>query len=126
MSARYLVDSVILIDLLNGIHQAQAWLSALKPGEAVLSPITIAEVMTGLSDNDLVAGEELLDLYDVLVVDKKIAVMAARLRAQERWKLPDAFQAALAQANGLKLVTRNSKDFPPSVYSFVLVPYQIH
>jgi hypothetical protein len=42
-----------------------------------------------------------------------------------RWKLPDAFQASIAQRNGWRLVTRNSKDFNPSSHDFVLIPYKV-
>ncbi|MBI2840298.1 MAG: asparaginase [Acidobacteria bacterium] len=59
------------------------------------------------------------------VIDKTVADLAARLRRETRWRLPDAFQAALAQMNGLRLVTRNSKDFPPQKWSFVVIPYKL-
>ena len=39
--------------------------------------------------------------------------------------VPDAFQAALAQLHGLKLATRNHRDFPPDRFSFVVVPYTL-
>jgi predicted nucleic acid-binding protein len=41
------------------------------------------------------------------------------------WKLPDAFQAALALHHHLKLCTRNTKDFDPKKHSFVEVPYRL-
>jgi predicted nucleic acid-binding protein len=50
--------------------------------------------------------------------------LTAQLRYQYRWKLPDALQAALAQHHQLKLVTRNTKDFPVGKYDFVITPYQ--
>lgn len=43
-------------------------------------------------------------------------------RAQET--LPDAFQAAVARQQGLKLAVRNTKDFPPARFAFV-VPYDV-
>jgi predicted nucleic acid-binding protein len=53
------------------------------------------------------------------------ADLATELRCAHGWKLPDAFQAAIARQHGLKLATRNRRDFPPERYDFVLVPYRI-
>jgi len=54
-----------------------------------------------------------------------IADLAATLRRQNRWKMPDALQAALAKHHKLKLATRDTDDFPPKRYRFVTVPYTI-
>jgi predicted nucleic acid-binding protein len=51
--------------------------------------------------------------------------LAARLRREHRWKMPDALQAAVARHHGLDLVTRNTRDFPPEAHSFVVVPYAL-
>ena len=45
MSAKYLLDSTILIDHLNGILKATEWLSKLEDGEACISAVTRAEVL---------------------------------------------------------------------------------
>lgn len=50
---------------------------------------------------------------------------ATRFIAEYCWKLPDALQAAVAINHGARLVTRNSKDFPPQKHSFVLSPYTL-
>jgi len=47
------------------------------------------------------------------------------MRQRHGWKLPGAFQAALAEEHGLRLVTRNTKDFSPEKHAFVLVPYKL-
>jgi hypothetical protein len=39
------------------------------------------------------------------------------------WKLPDAFQAAIAILHDVKLCTRNTKDFNPQKHPFVEIPY---
>jgi predicted nucleic acid-binding protein len=51
--------------------------------------------------------------------------LAAQLRGKYGWKLPDAFQAALAQHHKTKLTTRNTKDFDPKKHDFVEVPYSL-
>ncbi len=122
---KFLVDSVILVDHLNGVAKATKWLDANCHGELVISPVTRAEVLAGANEEEqlLVAG--LLDSFICLPIDSKIADVAAQLRRKNGWKLPDAFQASLAIENGLGLVTRNTKDFNPAVFDFVFVPYQI-
>jgi hypothetical protein len=56
---------------------------------------------------------------------KDDATLAAELRRRNRWKLPDAFQAALAKRHGLRLVTRDIRGFDGRKDAFVLVPYHL-
>ncbi len=116
-----LLDSVILIDHLNGLHAASSYLQSLR--NASISVITRAEVLAGADSSSLGAITRLLDRYPTLVIDREIADRAAELRRTHRWRLPDAFQAALAQTHKLQLATRNTKDFPPAKYPWVVVPY---
>ncbi|HMO49987.1 MAG TPA: PIN domain-containing protein [Kiritimatiellia bacterium] len=121
----YLLDSVILIDVLRGIPGAVSWAKKLHPGEAAISVITRAEVLSGGPDEEQDAAQTLCDQFDCLPLDADAADQAARLRLARRWKLPDAIQAALAQRNGLRLATRNTKDFDPSRDAFVFIPYRV-
>ena len=59
-----------------------------------------------------------------LLLDSVIADLADELRREHHWKLPDAFQAALALRHGLQLATRNTKDFPPKRHDFVTISYR--
>ncbi len=121
---RWLLDSVILIDHFNGINAATQFIA--DECEAIaLSPITRAEVLVGFDHNHLLVAVELLDQFPTLPITAIEADLAASLRRSERWRLPDALQAAVAQCNGLDLVTRNMKDFPPDRYDFVKVPYTL-
>jgi predicted nucleic acid-binding protein len=119
-----LLDSVILIDHFNGVTPATEYLARWAP-DCVISAITRAEVLTGFDEADWAAPMALLAHYPVLAVDAAVADEAARLRRQYRWKLPDALQAAFAVLHGLKLVTRNSRDFPPGTFGFVDTPYRL-
>jgi len=119
---RYLLDSVILIDHFNGIGEATAYLGETR-GEAAVSVITRAEVLAGFDAADAGLAAALLDRFPTLDIDRTVADLAARLRHDLRWKMPDALQAALARHHGLHLVTRNTRDFPPDRYPFVVVPY---
>jgi predicted nucleic acid-binding protein len=119
-----LLDSVILIDHFNRIAEATAYLRQVRD-QAAISVITRAEVLTGFETSDRQQAITLLDCYPLLAVTRPITDLAANLRREHGWKLPDAFQAALAQHHGLRLATRNTKDFPPERYDFVIVPYEL-
>ncbi|MHB0979661.1 MAG: PIN domain-containing protein [Thermoleophilia bacterium] len=120
----FLLDSVILIDHLNGIPQATEFLRAARSLSAI-SVITRAEVLCGFTQDEEDLGMAFLDLFPTLPLDCDAADMAGRLRRTWRWKMPDAVQAALAITHGLRLVTRNTKDFPPERHAFVFVPYEL-
>jgi predicted nucleic acid-binding protein len=120
-----LLDSVILIDHLNGIEKATGYLAGLVPERQAISVATRAEILVGVSDAESKIVKTLLDQYNLLSIDKETADLAAELRKKHGWKLPDAFQAALCIQHGLKLVTRNTKDFNPEKYKFVKIPYTI-
>jgi predicted nucleic acid-binding protein len=117
-----LLDSVILIDHLNGIRAATAYIAKVHL-TASISAVTRAEVLTGYDEADQEPIKRLLEAFPVHPIDKAVADLAANLRRKQKWKLPDAFQAAIAQTHKLKLATRNTKDFPPETYEFVEVPY---
>jgi predicted nucleic acid-binding protein len=117
-----LLDSVIVIDHLNGHSAATQYLRS--AGSAAISVLTRAEVLAGADEVVRATVEALLNQYTTLAIDRATADLAAALRRQHRWKLPDAFQAALAQQHGLQLATRNTRDFPPTL-AFVTVPYSL-
>jgi predicted nucleic acid-binding protein len=120
-----LIDSVILIDHLNGIDQATNFILELDPLQTAISVITRAEILAGLSKEEIAFVMPLLDQYQLFIIDKPIADLAAKLRRETGWKLPDAFQAALAQYHKTLLTTPNTKDFDTNKHRFVEVPYKI-
>jgi predicted nucleic acid-binding protein len=120
-----LLDSVILIDHLNDIPEATGFMLSLEPSETAISVITRAEILIGFDDDSIQRIASLLDQYELLIIDKAAADKAAELRRAYGWKLPDAFQAALAINNQIKLSTRNTKDFDPARHSFVEIPYKL-
>lgn len=117
-----LLDSVIVIDHLNGIDAATAYLAAVAE-RSLLSPITRAEVLTGVEPPNDEIVRQLLDRFHCVAIDVRIADLAAELRRTWKWRLPDAFQAASAISVGGQLATRNTRDFDPSIHGFVVVPY---
>ena len=124
MSGDVVIDSVILIDHFNAVDEATAFLGSV--GEtAAITVITRAEVLTGFETADVPLACSLLDRFRLLVIDGPVADLAAALRREHGWQLPDALQAAAARRHGLRLATRNTEDFPPERYNFVDVPYTI-
>jgi len=121
---KILLDSVILIDHLNGAPEAAQFLDE-NLDDAVISAVTRAEVLAGFGEGERAGAAEWLDQFPLLVLGVEEADLCARLRREHRWKLPDAFQAALAQRHGLKLATRNTKDFSAKRHPWVLNPYKL-
>jgi predicted nucleic acid-binding protein len=124
MPAKYLLDSTVLIDHLNGIAPATKWLSGLGQGEALISVITRAEVLVKAGDK-WEAVTALLDEYACLSIGPDEADLAAGLRNRFRIKLPDAFQAVLAQSEELILATRDADDFQKVSDLEVKIPYHV-
>lgn len=122
---KYLLDSVILIDHFNNLEAATAFLGE-HGSECAISVITRAEVLAGFTLRTEPLARELLDVFPHLPITTEIADLAASLRRSERWKLPDALQAAVAVQHGLVLVTRNTRDFRAGGKKVeVLVPYWV-
>ena len=120
-----LLDSVILIDHFNGIAPATRFLITLNPNATAISVITLAEILVGLDEGATNKARLFLDQFRILSIDPPVAEKAADLKRRYGWKLPDAFQAALALQHHIRLVTRNTKDFDPRKHSFVEVPYKV-
>src|SRR5437867_4263345 len=120
----YLIDSVIVIDHLNGIEAATEFLGSMSDAGAV-SVITRAEVLSGVARQDLSLVKRLLDRFRTLEITLATADRAARLRRRNGWKLPDALQAAAAIEERSYLATRDTRDFSPKRFRFVRVPYRL-
>ena len=119
------MDSVIIIDHLNGQEKATRFILELDPQQTAISVITRAEILTGVERDEQIHVIQLLDQYKLFIIDKPIADLAANLRREHGWKLPNAFQAALAKHHKAKLTTRNIRDFNPAKLDFVEVPYTL-
>lgn len=120
-----LLDSVILIDHLNGIPEATQWLADEGWDRMAVSAITRAEVLTGAAPEELAHIGSLLDSFICFPLDAETADRAASIRREKKLRLPDAFQAAVAEKRRLKLVTRNIRDFSPEKFDYVIVPYEL-
>ena len=119
-----LIDSVIMIDHFNGVPAATEYLLRMQ-GKLAISVITFAEVLTGFEGKERQLARRLLDRFPILIIDRAVADLAATLRRQNRWKMPDALQAAVAKRHKLRFATRDTDDFPPKRHRFVIVPYTL-
>ena len=124
MGLKFLLDSVILIDHFNQVRAASSYLKDVR-GLSAISVVTRAEVLTGFSKPELREVLQLLEWFPTLPINRPVADLAAALRRLHGWKLPDAFQVALARHHRLKLATRNLRDFPPVRFEFVIVAYSV-
>ena len=118
-----LLDSVIIIDHLNDLEVATHFILNLDPKKTAISVITRAEILVGIEPSDEHLIKVFLDQYHLFNIDESVADLASTLRRKYRWKLPDAFQAALCLHHNLKLSTRNTRDFDPAIHNFVEIPY---
>jgi predicted nucleic acid-binding protein len=118
----YLLDSVILIDHFNNIEKATEWLRA-NIKNCYISVITRAEILVGFDKNTAIVAKKFLNSFKTIPINEAEADLADELRKENKWKLPDALQAAVAINHKLLLITRNSKDFSPKAHAFVSIPY---
>ncbi len=83
--------------------------------QLALTPITLAEVLTGPFKAGQTAlakrYETALGHYRLLPLSAPVASLAAQLRAQYRLKLPDAFQLAAALDVGAAALVTHDRDF---------------
>lgn len=116
-----LFDTNILIDYLNGRPDAQSEIN--RHRQRLISVITWMEVLAGARSE---AEEDVIEMFlrDFTLVElsRPIARAAVSLRRTRRVRLPDAIIWATAQQESALLVTRNTRDFPPTEPG-VRIPY---
>ena len=109
----YFLDSNICIYLLKGLSpEAGRRLSHARPGSVVISSVSLAEIMVGLSPDDgpaLAAMEKFLAAVPSAAFDEAAARMFGRLGFR-RGKF-DRLIAAHILSRDAVLVTNNERDF---------------
>jgi predicted nucleic acid-binding protein len=115
---RYLLDTTLLIDHVNGYEPASSVLRRLydEGGELFTCDVVVCEALSGGSDEQRAILGRLLSPLDYVATDPEAAraAGAARLerhRAGGRLGLGDALIAAVARGLGATVVTRNRPDF---------------
>ena len=116
-------DSNILIDFLNGASEPRQEFR--RHRRRAVSVITWIEVLAGARNPDEDQRiRDLLSRFTVVSIGDGVRDRAVAIRRAGRLKLPDAIILATAQELGWLLVTRNTKDFPPSDPT-IRVPYTL-
>jgi predicted nucleic acid-binding protein len=120
---RAIVNSDVLIDYLQGLDKAKKELERYSKRE--ISIVSWMEILVGAdTPQDEKACREFLSGFTIHPLSVEVASEAVRIRKTFRIRLPDAIVWATARSEGCLLVTRNSKDFPPSEPG-VRIPYEI-
>ena len=114
-----ILDTSVLIDLLNGRRQRMTFVrNLLQQGHRLAScAVTVAEVYAGMLPAEAAATDELLGGLEYFHTSRITAQRAGRLKAFWARKghtlgLPDVLIAAVALEHGLTLATDNGKHFP--------------
>ena len=128
--ATYLLDTSIIVDVLNKKRGRRAFLEAkLQQGHlAACCSVNVTEVFAGMFPHEEARTEGLLSSLEYFDVTWEIARQAGLLKSS--WarqgitlSLPDATIAAVVLANRLILLTDNLRHFPmPELQSEPLPP----
>lgn len=121
-----LLDSNIIIDHLNDVNQATAYLGTLP--DWIISSLTVYEVLsgcTGTRGQQLPKARQFFAYCNVIAVDSVVADLAAasQRKAKTKRKMADFLIAATASHHGFRVATRNPTDFKGICDSFQ--PYRI-
>jgi toxin FitB len=121
---KYLADTNIVSDFFRGGAPVRDWLAA-HSGEVAISTVTLAEIRRGIelrpqgkARRQLEAAYSFLleDYHDaIFVFDEAAAAEWGKIMAEHRNQLPpydDSLIGAIACSAGLKVLTRNTADFP--------------
>lgn len=115
---KYLLDTNIILETFWGKEPVASLVKKwIGEGEIALSPISVAEVLSKASKEEVEALDLLIDQFGTLPVDTTVARIAGNIRAEfarknKRVYLLDCFLAATAKLYELTLVTRNVADYP--------------
>jgi predicted nucleic acid-binding protein len=117
-------DTNILIDFLRGDIRAKAEIA--RYATPIISRITWIEVCIGIEAGNQkeLAVHSFLNRFQVIDTNFAISNVAITLRRKHRLRLPNALIWATAEHHQALLITRNTKDFPPTEPD-IRVPYTI-
>ncbi|MGH9828218.1 MAG: type II toxin-antitoxin system VapC family toxin [Blastocatellia bacterium] len=115
----YLLDTSVIIDVLNGKRNRDALLKGLLDQGDLLAccPVNISEVYAGMRPKEQAATEAFLQSLDYYEITWDVAKRAGLLKRDYSKKgqtlsLPDTTIAAVALEYNLTLITDNVKHYP--------------
>jgi hypothetical protein len=112
-------DTDIIIWILRGnediVSKAKA-ISVKTHGKIYITPIQVAEVYSGMTDNEKMKTKELIESFYFLDINKQIGELAGeymrKFRKSHNIELADAIIGATAKIYNFKLFTLNIKHYP--------------
>ena len=124
-----LLDTNVLIDVLNGRNGRREFLSELLDDGNTLAccAVTVAEVYAGMRPKEARETGEFLDALEYLDITRETSRRAGLLKAEHARRgitltLPDVLIAALSMERRIALATDNRKHFPMSELQFISLP----
>ncbi len=125
----YLLDTNVLIDVLNGRDSRAELVAQLSARDGLLAccSINVTEIYMGMRRGEEARTEQFLSTLEFYHVTWEAACLAGKLFRQWRVKgrtlaLADLTIAAVAIVNELVLVTANVKDFPMPELRTLAIP----
>jgi predicted nucleic acid-binding protein len=113
---KYLLDTSFVIDLLNEIANglsgpALIWLQSNNSARLWISPVTMAEVLEGADDRDVVKAYLARYAWQGIHRTHADKVAHRQRRASHRMGENDAWQAAIAETMGASIVAHDTAAF---------------
>lgn len=109
MNGKYLLDTNVIIDYLQGVENQVRFVDGLKYAVRLVSLITRMELLSypGLSENAERKIEQFLSDAVVIGLNSQVEREAIALKRANRLKLPDSIVVATACVEEALLVTRD-------------------
>jgi len=125
-----LFDTDVLIDYAREVPAAVCTLETVRRNDVPgVSVITYLELLTGCRDKrELLTLDAFIQSFRLVPIDTVISQYAQKLmrdyRLSHGLRMPDAFIAATAFANGCPLISKNQKDYR-FMTGLTLPPYPV-
>ena len=109
----YLFDSDVVIWFFKGRDKEVELLNTLSAkGRLLISAVTVIEVRTGISRQAETVIKNLKNLFDVVVIDVRVAEQAGAYKQKYGLGIADMLIAASTKISNSTLVTYNKKHYP--------------
>jgi predicted nucleic acid-binding protein len=129
--ALYLLDTSVIIDVLNGKNDREPLLENLLNQGHLLAccSINVTEVYAGMRSKEEVQTRAFLESLEYLDITREIAQQAGLLKRDHARKgitlsVTDSTIAAVAMNHGCTLMTDNIKDFPMKELNLYPLPHR--
>src|SRR3990167_6346596 len=114
----YLPDTnIFILGFQEKTPESKFLTKAISAGQLYISAVVVGEFLAKANESEKKGFLQLMNVFEILPVDRDVAVAAAVYRKQYMKKtkevfLLDCFLAAQAKVYGLVFVTNNIADFP--------------